>query len=156
MNRRNAMILFIIVLLLFCGCSSGADTQQSGEEADGFVTSAQAFERIGADPAHIFAVIHISDEAVLNLLYNEQENNLQFVELLQKDGKVKAVKSSVKIGAKSWQESPDQTFVVGFDCESTSFQLEVTIALQVPDEFADDAYTLIDGYKLYFSKYQVV
>ena len=80
MNRRNAMILFIIVLLLFCGCSSRADTQQSGEEADGFVTSAQAFERIGADPAHIFAVIHISD----------------------------------------------------------------------------DAYTLVDGYKMYFSKYQVV
>lgn len=115
-----------------------------------------ALESVGADYNDIIIVIRISENADLDIIYNEKENNLQLIELLRVDDKIRIVKSSGKLGAKTWEEDINHKAEFFFTCESAFFELGLVVSQNPADHLGPgESYALQNGYYLGYTQYKI-
>lgn len=115
-----------------------------------------ALNSVAVENDDVINIIHFSDDADLNIIYDEEANTLQLVEIAHKDSKSRIVKTSEKFDSSLWEESATHTASFAFECESAFFELGLMVSKNPEDNLGPgEAYEMQNGYYLCRTKYKI-
>lgn len=157
-KEKKSFMIYVVVFTILStvflfGCVHG-DTEP---DAEGYYNSTLlALNSVAAENDDVINIIHFSDDADLNIIYDEEANTLQLVEIAYKDSKSRIVKTSEKFDSSLWEESATHTASFAFECESAFFELGLMVSKNPEDNLGPgEVYEMQNGYYLCRTKYKI-